>query len=65
MHYIMPFWLKTKQQYSKLCVRKYTDKNLERWETNLLTVFKPMVIESGKWLKWELTFFTLYILLQI
>lgn len=52
----MSFWLK---KYIKNYVFENVDKNLERWETKLLTVFKPMV-----WVREELTRFTLYILLH-
>lgn len=42
----------------------FTEKYLERWETKLLTVFKPMVteveVDKGK-----LLLVTLYVLLQL
>lgn len=52
------------KKYVKNYVFENVDKNLERWETKLLTVFKPMVIETGKWVREELTLFILYILLH-
>lgn len=57
----MSFWFKKKKN-RKLCVWKFTEKDPERWETKLLMVSKPMVIQMEVD-KGELKHFTLYILL--
>lgn len=46
------------EKYTLKIVFENVGNNLERWETKL-TVFKPMVIETGKWVREELTLFTL------
>lgn len=50
-----------KKNTLQICVWKFTEKDLERWETKLLTVFKPMVTE-GEEDKGGLLLVTLYIL---
>lgn len=40
---------------------KVYKKDLEKWETKLLTVFKLMVLEIGEWIKGNHAFYLRYI----